>query len=137
MPRQILSIWNKAIEKLEALIVAKQKRKKALMQQLLTGKHRFTEFEGQKWKTYRLSDFLIPTFREEDKPTENYLAIGVRSHCKGTFQKPDSDPNKIEMNKLYKVRKDDLIVNITFAWEGAIALVKGEDKGGYVSHRFP
>ena len=35
---QILSTWDKAIEKLEALITAKQKRKKALMQQLLTGK---------------------------------------------------------------------------------------------------
>ncbi|PPD31931.1 MAG: hypothetical protein CTY19_12275 [Methylomonas sp.] len=41
---QILSTWDKAIEKLEALIAAKQKRKKALMQQLLTGKMRFAEF---------------------------------------------------------------------------------------------
>ncbi len=42
---QILSTWNKAIEKLEALIAAKQKRKKALMQQLLTGKKRFAGFD--------------------------------------------------------------------------------------------
>ncbi len=41
---QILSTWDKAIEKLAALIAAKQKRKKALMQQLLTGKKRFAEF---------------------------------------------------------------------------------------------
>lgn len=41
---QILSTWDKAIEKLEALIAAKQKRKKALMQQLLTGNKRFAEF---------------------------------------------------------------------------------------------
>lgn len=41
---QILSTWDKAIEKLEALIAVKQKRKKALMQQLLTGKKRFAEF---------------------------------------------------------------------------------------------
>jgi type I restriction enzyme S subunit len=52
---QILSTWDKAIEKLEALIAAKQKRKKALMQQLLTGKKRFAGFEG-KWKKVRLSD---------------------------------------------------------------------------------
>ena len=43
---QILSTWDKAIEKLEALITAKQKRKKALMQQLLTGKIRFPGFSG-------------------------------------------------------------------------------------------
>jgi len=46
---QILSTWDKSIEKLEALITAKQKRKKALMQQLLTGKKRFAGFEGE-WK---------------------------------------------------------------------------------------
>jgi len=45
----ILSTWDKAIEKLEALIAAKQKRKKALMQQLLTGKMRFAGFDGE-WK---------------------------------------------------------------------------------------
>lgn len=134
---EVISAWDNAIKKAEKLIVQKQKQKKALMQRLLTGKHRFPEFEGQKWKTYKLSDFLIPTFREIDKPSENYLAIGVRSHCKGTFQKPDSEPDKIAMEKLYVVKKDDLIVNITFAWEGAIALVKEEDEGGLVSHRFP
>jgi len=42
---QILSTWDKAIEKLEALIAAKQKRKNALMQQLLTGKKR-VKLEG-------------------------------------------------------------------------------------------
>lgn len=52
---QILSTWDKGIEKLEALIAAKQKRKKALMQQLLTGKKRFSGFEGE-WKTVRLGD---------------------------------------------------------------------------------
>ena len=52
---QILSIWDKAIEKLEALIAAKQKRKKALMQQLLTGKKRFAGFDGE-WKIYVFSD---------------------------------------------------------------------------------
>ena len=52
---QILSTWDKAIEKLEALIAAKQKCKKALMQQLLTGKMRFPGFNG-KWKEVTLGD---------------------------------------------------------------------------------
>lgn len=41
---QILSTWDKAIGKLEALIIQKQQRKKGLMQTLLTGKKRFKEF---------------------------------------------------------------------------------------------
>ena len=56
---------------------------------------------------------------------------------KGSFQKPDFDPHSIAMETLYVVRHNDLIVNITFAWEGAIAIVKDEDDGGLVSHRFP
>lgn len=83
------------------------------------------------------SQFLIPTIREVDKPKSNYTALGIRSHVKGTFLKPDFDPNTIAMEKLYNVKQDDLIVNITFAWEGAIAIVKKEDEGAFVSHRFP
>ena len=41
------------------------------------------------------------------------------------------------MERLYEVDCNDLIVNITFAWEGAIAIVRPEDTGALVSHRFP
>lgn len=41
----ILSTWDKAIEKIDALIKAKEKLKKGLMQKLLTGKVRFKTFQ--------------------------------------------------------------------------------------------
>lgn len=41
---QILSTWDKAIETVEKLIENSKQQKKALMQQLLTGKKRFKEF---------------------------------------------------------------------------------------------
>jgi type I restriction enzyme, S subunit len=103
---------------------------------ILAPKLRFPEFSGD-WEEKKLGEFLISTLREIDKPQTNYLAIGLRSHFKGTFQKPDSNPFKIAMDKLFQVEENDLIVNITFAWEGAIAIVKKNDKGGLVSHRFP
>ena len=99
-------------------------------------KLRFPEFSGA-WEDLEFSDFLNPNFREVLTPNFNYLSIGIRSHGRGTFQKPDSDPAKIAMETLFLVKTDDLIVNITFAWEGAIAIAKPEDEGGYVSHRFP
>ncbi|MBI4023994.1 MAG: restriction endonuclease subunit S [Verrucomicrobia bacterium] len=40
----ILSTWDRAIEKLQALLTAKTERKRGLMQQLLTGKTRFKAF---------------------------------------------------------------------------------------------
>jgi restriction endonuclease S subunit len=43
---EILGVWDESIDLLEKLIVAKYKLKQGLMQQLLTGKKRFEEFEG-------------------------------------------------------------------------------------------
>lgn len=51
---KILSTWDKAIEKLEALILAKKTRKKALMQQLLTEKKRFDD----EWDEFKLKEIL-------------------------------------------------------------------------------
>jgi type I restriction enzyme, S subunit len=117
-----------------------QQYKKGVMQKIFNQEIRFKADDGSEfceWKEKKLEDFLNLTLREVPKPIENYLAIGIRSHCKGTFQKPDSEPHKIAMDKLYIVKENDLIVNITFAWESAIAIVKKEDEGGLVSHRFP
>ena len=50
---EILSTWDKAIDLTQHLIAAKQRRKKALMQQLLTGRVRFPGFEGE-WEETQL-----------------------------------------------------------------------------------
>lgn len=50
-----LSTWDKAIEKLNALIAQKELSKKALMQQLLSGKKRLKGFGGE-WEIKRVGD---------------------------------------------------------------------------------
>ncbi len=52
----ILSSWDRAIEITEALLKNARIQKRALMKSLLTGKHRFPEFEGQEWTDVRLGD---------------------------------------------------------------------------------
>ncbi|MFC1786839.1 restriction endonuclease subunit S [Halobacteriota archaeon] len=133
---QILSTWYTAIQKTEALIKVKQEQKKGLIQQLLTGKKRFSGFEDE-WDVLALENFLMPTLRPIDKPNTPYYALGIRSHCKGSFRRYVEDPNGIFMDTLYKVKNNDFIVNITFAWEGAVAVIKEADEGCLVSHRFP
>ncbi len=133
----VLGLMDTAINKNNQLIAQKELRKKWLMQNLLTGKKRLKGFENEKWKIKSLRDILIPVSRPVDKPKSTFLALGIRSHGKGTFLKPEFDPKKIEMDTLYEVKENDLIVNITFAWEGAIAIVKKADDGALVSHRFP
>ena len=53
---EILRTWDEAIEKLEALRAAKERQKRALMQIFLTGKRRFSEFEGQPWREVWLGE---------------------------------------------------------------------------------
>lgn len=53
----ILSTWDKAIETVKKLIENSKAQKKALMQQLLTGKRRLPGFD-EEWKTIRLDDVL-------------------------------------------------------------------------------
>lgn len=124
---ELLSTWDAAIEKTERLIRAKKKQKLGKLDSLI--------FSNSPNST--IGSFAKLVLRKVNKPTGSYLALGIRSHFKGTFQRVVEDSNIVEMDILYKVKENDLIVNITFAWEGAIALVKKEDEACYVSHRFP
>ena len=117
-----------------------QTYKQGVMQKIFSQEIRFKKDDGTAfpdWEEKELAEVLEPIVRQIQKPSNHYLSIGVRSHMKGTFQKPDFDPDKVMMDKLFIVKKGDLVVNITFAWEGAIAVAKSEDDGGLVSHRFP
>ncbi len=133
----VLGLMDTAINQNNQLIAQKELQKKYLMQVLLSGKKRLKGFEKTKWKIQPLEHFIKPVSREVEKPNKPYLGIGLRSHGKGTFLKPDEQPEKNSMDYFYVVRQDDLIVNITFAWEQAIAIVKPEDDGALASHRFP
>ncbi len=133
----ILSTWDEAIEQMRKLIDAKKRRKNGLMQQLLTGEKRLQNHRSEKWKTKTMGDLVKPVCRPVPRPSKPYLSTGIRSHCKGTFSRIIEDPRKVSMDTLYQIKAGDLIVNITFAWEGAVAIVSEKDSAGLVSHRFP
>ncbi|CAN5906675.1 restriction endonuclease subunit S [soil metagenome] len=52
---RILSTWDELIDKQTKLIAAKEKRKQALMQKLLSGEVRLAEFKKEKWKIAKMS----------------------------------------------------------------------------------
>ena len=89
------------------------------------------------WEIVKLANIMHNESRPVDKPNEPYIRIGIRSHAKGTLQELVENPAEVNMDTLYVVKKDDIVVNITFAWEHAIALASEEDDGKLVSHRFP
>lgn len=131
----ILSTGDRAIDTQRKLITALTQRKKALAQQLLTGKTRLPGFE-EPWEEVKLSELLKFEPRETPKPQEPFLSAGLRSHGKGVFLKPDFEPASIALESLFMIREGDLMVNITFAWEGAIAIVPPKADKALTSHRF-
>jgi len=77
---QILSAWDKAITTTEQLLANSQQRKKALMQQLLTGKKRLLDKNGVRfsgeWKDIRLKSVLreVKT-RNKDNSIDRVLSV--------------------------------------------------------------
>ena len=70
-------------------------------------------------------------------PQDGYTRMGVRSHAKGTFLAEVEPGQQIEERELSKVRANNLVVNIVFAWEHAVAITTEKDAKALVSHRFP
>ncbi|MBB4172885.1 restriction endonuclease subunit S [Sulfitobacter noctilucicola] len=75
----ILSTWDAAIEKTEALLATARTQKRALMQQLLTGKRRFPEFEDQPWEEVRLGQIAEiisgPAFKSNEFTDDGHKLV--------------------------------------------------------------
>ncbi len=69
-------------------------------------------------------------------PDASYPELGVRSFGKGTFHKPSLPGIEVGTKKLFTVEAGDLVFNIVFAWEGAVAVAAEGDAGRVGSHRF-
>ena len=65
-----------------------------------------------------------------------YPELGVRSFGKGTFHKPDLSGAEVGTKKLFRINAGDLVFNIVFAWEGAVAVAQPGDDSRVGSHRF-
>lgn len=67
---------------------------------------------------------------------KSYPELGVRSFGKGTFHKPPLSGGDVGSKKLFWIHPGDLVFQIVFAWEGAVAIAKPEDANRCGSHRF-
>jgi len=68
--------------------------------------------------------------------SETYHELGVRSFGKGTFHKAPITGASLGTKKVFGIQPGDLLFNIVFAWEGAVAVARPEDEGRIGSHRF-
>ena len=136
-----LSNVDEVIAQSEAEVANLQQQKKAAMQKIFSQEVRFKREDGTsypEWEELPLGQIVEQNNIPVENPGSNYVKLAIRSHCKGTFHKPiNSKEDGLDVDKMYLVEANNLIVNITFAWEHAIAITKPEDAGTYVSHRFP
>lgn len=98
--------------------------------------NRFSGFEGE-WEIRRLGDIISPYADPVPTPHDGYERLGIRSHGKGTFYSYVDAGAELETAQMHRVAANKMIVNITFAWEHAVAVTDENDAGKLVSHRFP
>lgn len=128
-----LSTWDKAIESQSQLIKAKEIRKKALMQQLLTGKKRLSGFT-EEWKEFSYSELIKQVTRKEHwDDLMIYNLISVKRRSGGIFTRQSLYGHQIEVKQLVKVKENDFLISKMQIVHGASAIVKKEFEDYYVS----
>lgn len=90
------------------------------------------------WPTVSLGELI----RLERRPVKvvadhKYEEIGIYCFGRGVFHKTPRTGIEVGDKDLYELREGDLILQVTFAWEGAIALCGKAEEGLYGSTRYP
>lgn len=93
--------------------------------------------ETSSWEQRKLGDVVSLYVDPVPTPHDGYERLGIRSHGKGTFHNYVKAGRELETAQMHRVAANKLIVNITFAWEHAVAVTDENDFGKLVSHRFP
>ncbi len=130
---EILSASDAAIEKTTDLIDAKQRQKKALMQQLLTGKRRLPGFEG-KWVSVRIGDVMTEVSRPVNwDDDEVYRLVSVRRRSGGLFYREALQGRDILTKSMYTTHKGDFLISKMQVVHGAMAMTTANFDGGHIS----
>ena len=125
---EILSTWDEAIEQTRKLIDAKKRRKKALMQQLLTGKKRLPGF-NESWEEYRLGEL----FDERREVNCNHLPLLAITGTRGVIPATEikrKDSSSVDKSRYKRIVSGDIGYNTMRMWQGVSAV---SDLEGIVS----
>ena len=71
------------------------------------------------------------------RPDAKYQEIGIRSWGKGIFHKTPVPGAILGEKSVFRIEPGDFMLNIVFAWEGAVSIVSENETGMIASHRFP
>lgn len=114
---EILCTWDKSIEATEKLLENSKKRKKALMQQLLTGKKRLPGFSGE-WRRRTLNSVADVIVSPVDKKTVegqpevvlcNYMDVYRNFYINKDIDFMPATATEKEVEK-FSIRKGDVLI---------------------------
>lgn len=136
---KILSTWDKAISTTEKLIETSKQQKKALMQQLLTGKKRLIDpetgkaFEGE-WAQEEIGNLL----KEVKRPVEwddntDYHLLSVKRRSEGIVLREVLNGHKILTKKMNLAKEGDFLISKMQVVHGASGLVTSEFDNCHIS----
>lgn len=111
---EILSIWDDSIDATQLALENSKKRKKALMQQLLTGKKRLPGFTNE-WKLYYLDDFFERLTTRNSGLNTNVVTI---SGQRGFVNQRDYFSKQIASDNLegyFIIKKGDFAYNKSYS----------------------
>lgn len=126
--------WDEVIEKSACIISQKQKQKNALMQRLLSGKHRFPEFKGQEWYEAKIGDLLKIVKRPVQWSDEDqYNLLSVRRRSGGAFPRESRLGKDILTKNMSVALAGDFLISKMQVVHGAMALTPDKYSGMHIS----
>lgn len=111
---ELFTTWDTAIEKQSELIAKLKLRKRALMQQLLTGKNRLPGFSGE-WKRKKLGDIAERVTRKNEEDNKNVVTISAQ---RGFVIQTDFFNKSVASETLdnyYLIHKDEFCYNKSYS----------------------
>ena len=128
---ETLTAQNKAIELKEKLLEEKQRQKKYLMQQLLSGKKRLSEFDGE-WQNYRLHQIAKRIRRKNTVGNENVLTISAQYGLINQSEFFNKEIASEDKSNYYLLNRNDFAYNKSYSSGypfGAIKRLTRYDQG--------
>jgi type I restriction enzyme S subunit len=90
------------------------------------------------WPTVSLGELLrLERRRVTVDPEKLYQEIGIYCFGRGIFHKVPRAGFEVGDKDLFLMKQGDFILQVTFAWEGALAIVSALEDGMYGSTRYP
>ena len=123
----ILTTQDKIIELKGKILSEKKRQKKYLTQQLLTGKKRLLDFEGE-WTRHRLSDILSEGSKTGVSDTSQFRKITVKLKFKG-LEFTNASREMADTRPFYVRQENEIVIGKQNYFNGSIALITREYAG--------